>query len=141
MRSLLSPSRLARRWAEHPRRVIIAWSVTLVVSILVIGMLLGGVLSPQQSFVNNPESQRAADLIEQQAGGPEPTTEQVVLRTSNGTFNDPGPRAQADELAADIRALGPDVVSEVTAPTANTALISSDGKTAVIQVEMAGHGR
>ena len=115
-----------------------AWIVAFVVAMAVIAMLLGDVLSPQQSFVNNPESQRAANQIEAITGSADSTIEQVVMQTTHGTFADAGPRAQADALTAEISALGPAVVSQVTSPTAAPAQISKDGRTAIIPVTMAG---
>jgi RND superfamily putative drug exporter len=138
MFSSLSPRALARSSAAHPKRVIGAWIVAFVVAMAVMAMLLGDVLSPQQSFVNNPESKRAADQIEAITGSADSTTEQVVMQTTHGTFADAGPRAQADALAAEISALGPAVVSQVTSPTAAPAQISNDGRTAIIPVTMAG---
>jgi RND superfamily putative drug exporter len=138
MFSSLSPRALARSSAAHPKRVIGAWVAAFVVAMAVIAMLLGDVLSPQQSFVNTPESQRAADQIEAITGTADSTTEQVVLRTANGTFADTGPRAQADALTAELQALGPAIVSQVTSPTSSPDLISKDGRTAIIPIKMAG---
>ena len=62
--SRLSPRRLAQFATAHPGRVIAAWGVAVVVSILVIGGLLGGVLTGEGQVTNNPESQRAEKLID-----------------------------------------------------------------------------
>ena len=138
MFSSLSPRALARSSAAHPKRVIGAWIVVFVVAMAVIAMLLGDVLSPQQSFVNTPESQRAANQIEAITGSADSTIEQVVMQTANGTFADPGPRAQADAITAEITALGPAIVKNVTSPTTSPDLISKDGRTAIIPITMAG---
>ena len=134
MFSSLSPKALARSSAAHPRRVIGLWIGAFIVAMFVIATLLSGVLSPQQSFVNTPESQRAANQIEAITGSADSTVEQVVLQTANGTFADAGPRAQADTLTAELQALGPAVVARVTSPP----LISKDGATAVVPITMAG---
>jgi len=85
MFSSLSPRALARSSAAHPKRVIGAWIIAFVVAMAVIAMLLGDVLSPQQSFVNTPESQRAANQIEAITGTADSTTEHVVMQTTNGS--------------------------------------------------------
>ena len=134
----LSPHRLARASAEHPKRVIWTWVGILVASIAAVALLLGGVLSPAQNFVGTPESQKAADDIQRIVGVADPNVEQVVLTTSQGTFRDAGPAAAAASVADKIAKLGPDIVTSATAPTDAAQLISKDGKTAVIPVVMTG---
>jgi len=138
MKSFLSPAALARRSATHPWRVISAWIVAVVAAVAVTGLLLADVLSPQQSFVGTPESQRAADQIEQIVGTPDAVIEQVILQTASGSFADPTLTARADALTARIASLGPTVVTSTISPTSDSRLISKDGRTAVIPVVMAG---
>ena len=138
MFSPLSPRVLARSSAEHPWRVIGAWIAAFIVALAVIALLLSDVLSPQQSFVNTPESQRAANQIEAITGSPDATVEQVVLGTSTGTFADAGPRGRADALASQIAALGPAIVKSATSPSTRSDQISKDGRTAIIPVVMTG---
>jgi RND superfamily putative drug exporter len=134
----LSPQRLARASAEHPKRVIWTWAAILVASIAVVALLLADVLSPAQTFTGTPESQRAADQIERITGEPTSTVEQIVLTTTTGTFRDGAPAAAADTLTTKLTALGPDVVTSATSPSSAPELISQDGRTAVIPVAMAG---
>lgn len=134
----LSPQRLARASAEHPKRVIWTWAAILIASIVVVALLLADVLSPAQTFTGTPESQRAADQIERITGEPTSTVEQVVLTTASGTFRDGAPAAAADSLTTKLTALGPDVVTSATSPSSAPELISRDGRTAVIPVAMAG---
>ena len=138
MSSSLSPRALARNSAEHPKRVIWIWVATLVVAFAVIGILLADVLSPTQSFVTTPESQRAANQIEQITGSPDAVVEQVVVTASRGTFADAPLRTQIDDLTAKLTALGPTVVASAISPTADPRLVSKDAATAVIPVVMAG---
>ncbi len=138
MFSSLSPRALARSSAEHPKRVIWLWVATLVASMAVIAMLLADVLSPAQSFVTTPESQKAANQIELITGSPDAVVEQIVVGASTGTFADPALRTQLDALTDKMTALGPNVVASAISPTADPRLISKDGKTAVIPVVMAG---
>ncbi len=138
MFSSLSPRALARNSAAHPKRVIWIWVATLIASIAVIAMLLADVLSPAQSFVNTPESQRAADQIEQITGSPDAIVEQIVVSSSTGTFTDPALLARLDDLATEVAGLGPDIVASAISPAADGRLISKDARIAVIPVVMAG---
>jgi putative drug exporter of the RND superfamily len=138
MFSSLSPRALARSSAEHPKRVIWIWVAILFASFAIIGTLLSDVLSPAQSFVTTPESQKAANQIEQITGTPDAVVEQAVVATSIGTFSEPARRQQLDALTARFAALGPEVVVTALSPTSNPAYVSKDGRTAVIPIVMAG---
>lgn len=135
---MLSTRTLARRSAEHPKRVIGIWAVILVLAVGTFGALLSGVLSPSFTFINSPEAVRADDQMTE-LGQTEAVHEQVVLTAPTGTtFRDPAVMAHATALAQEIDALGSDVVTRVIPPTASPQLVSDDGTTAVIAVEMAG---
>ena len=138
MFSSLSPRALARSSAAHPKRVIWIWVATLIAAFAVIGLLLADVLSPAQSFVTTPESQRAANQIEQITGSPDAVVEQVVVNASKGTFADAPLRTQLDNLTSTLKRLGPTVVASAISPTADPGLISKDATAAVIPVVMAG---
>ena len=138
MFSSLSPRALARSSAEHPKRVVWIWVAVLLASFAIIGTLLSGVLSPAQSFVTTPESQKAANQIEQITGTPDAVVEQAVVTTSQGTFADPAQRQRLDALTATFTALGPSVLVTALSPTSNPDFISKDGRTAVIPIVMAG---
>ncbi len=138
MFSSLSPRALARSSAEHPKRVIWIWLATLIAAFAVIGLLLADVLSPAQSFVTTPESQRAANQIEQITGSPDAVVEQVVVTAATGSFADAPLRTQVDNLTGKLKGLGPTVVASAISPTADPLLLSEDATTAVIPVVMAG---
>jgi RND superfamily putative drug exporter len=138
MLSGLSPADWAKRSAAHPWRVIAIWGVVFAVSVVVIGALLSGVLSSDQTFVNTPESMRAQNAIEQQIGVKDAVVEDVIVTTSSG-LQDSATRDVVAGLVGKLRGLGPAVVSTVTSPlTGDGSLISKDGRTAVIPVVMAG---
>ncbi len=134
----LSPQRLARASAEHPKRVLALWGIAIVAAMAAIALLLSDVLSPAQTFVGKPEAIRAADGIQQVSGSPETITEQIVLTTETGTFADAGPSAAATALATKISRLGPTIVTSASPPSSSPTLISKSGTTAVIPVVMAG---
>ena len=63
MGPFVSPAAWARRSAAHPWRVIGAWGVVVALSVVLIGALLSGVLSSDETFVNSPESMKAQDAM------------------------------------------------------------------------------
>ena len=79
MASPLSPQALARRSAEHPRRVVAIWGVAFVASLAIIATLLGSALTSSTSFVGSTESTRADHQITQQIGIRDADTETVVV--------------------------------------------------------------
>ena len=121
MASILSPSRLARRSAAHPWRVVAAWAVALVVSIAIIATLLAGALTTQQGFVSNPESKQAATGIEQRQGTAERIVETVVIEPAS-------PAAQAAVVAA--------VQKEAAVGSAQVGPVSADS--ALVQIVLKG---
>lgn len=135
---MFSTQKLARRSAERPKLTISVWIAILVASAVTIATLLSGVLSPSFTFVNSPEAVRADDQMTA-LGQTEAVHEQVMLTAPSGsTFKDPKLLSFADVLAKRITDLGPDYVTRVVPPSASPALISQDGTTALIAVEMAG---
>ena len=58
-----STESLARACAIHPKRTIGAWIALVVLAFAAIALLLGGSLTTDGAPTNNPESQRADDLI------------------------------------------------------------------------------
>ncbi len=138
MGSFVSPAAWARRSAAHPWRVIGAWGVVLALSVVLIGALLSGVLSSDETFVNSPESMRAQNAIEQQIGVTESVVEDVIVQSPAGV-QDPAARDAVEGLVGRLRGLGPSVVGSVTSPFGGDgSLISEDGRTAIIAVVMSG---
>lgn len=138
MSSRLSTERIARAAAEHPKRVLAIWGVVLAVSLALVGTLLAGVLSTDQTFLNTPEAVTATDQLDD-LGRKDLITEQVVLTVEAGTLRAPERLAAADALAAKIVALGPDAVARVVPPSARPhELVSASGRAATILVTMTG---
>jgi putative drug exporter of the RND superfamily len=112
--------RLARTSARRPWLFIAGWAAAIVVSIVVVGTLLDGVLSSEARVTGNPESARAEQLINERfpaevanQGG---ITEVVIVRAAS-------PESAAG-IAEDLRAAG---ASLVVTPAEDERLISADG--------------
>ena len=96
----LSTQAIAASSARHPWRLIGAWIVASVLAIAAIGVLLGDSLTTEGAPTNNPESERAIDVIARAfPRGPETaTTDVVIVHSSTYTVDDP-------EFAAFVAAL------------------------------------
>jgi putative drug exporter of the RND superfamily len=56
-------SALATSSARHPWRTVGGWLAAVVAAVAAIGALLGGALTTEGNPTNNPQSQRAADVL------------------------------------------------------------------------------
>jgi uncharacterized membrane protein YdfJ with MMPL/SSD domain len=89
---------LARAAARHPWRTIAAWLATIAVAFVAIVAFLGDGLSTEAHLTNDPESERAWDLIGAHFPASEFTTEIAVVRHDELTVADPAFQARLDEL-------------------------------------------
>jgi uncharacterized membrane protein YdfJ with MMPL/SSD domain len=108
----VSPGSLARSSARHPWRTVIAWIATLIAAGVLASAFLGDALTTTQDFTDDPESKRAAAMLEERLRGPDPETEFVVV-TGDHAVNDPDVRGFVGDLQREIEALGPRVVRHV----------------------------
>ncbi len=131
---------LARRCGSHPWRVLSAWAVALVVCATLVVLLLGGNLSGDGSFTNEPESVRADNLISERLNPTEQVTELVVVSSDTLTVDDAAFRAKVDAVIAAAGGLGTDVVSGAVGYTMvpDPSLVSIDRHSAVVSVSMPG---
>src|SRR3954471_2136126 len=83
MTTLLSPAAWARRSADHPRRVVVAWTIAIVASFAVIATMLSSALTTKQDFVSNPESKQAATALEHRPGSTGRSGETVVIQPAS----------------------------------------------------------
>src|SRR5215510_16497250 len=97
--------RIALASARHPRRTIGAWIAAMVLAAVAIGALLGGALTTEGNPTNNPQSQRAKDVLAQafppSAGAA--FTDIVVVRSSRYSVEAPQFRALVGGLVSDVR--------------------------------------
>ena len=106
----LSTGTLARASARHPWRTLVVWAVTFVAAGIL--HMVGDTRTTESEFTNDPESQRAAALLEERLRGPGDDTEFVVV-TGASEVTDPAYRGYVGELQAAVAALGPDVVTQI----------------------------
>ncbi|TMF13881.1 MAG: hypothetical protein E6I38_00680, partial [Chloroflexi bacterium] len=104
--SMLSTEHLARVSARRPWTVVAIWVAVIVASMAAIGLLLSGALTTEVSLTNNPESQRAENLLKDHLRGPEPTNEIVIVRSDSATVDDPQFRGVVEAVYGNISALG-----------------------------------
>ncbi|MCB0877913.1 MAG: MMPL family transporter [Thermoleophilia bacterium] len=105
------------RWAlEHPWRVVGAWLVLTIASIVVIATLLPGALSTEQRVTNGPESRTALELIDTHL--PDRGQVDEVLVVSSSRYEVSAPEFQ--DFLARLVEQAPDLDVEV-APVAGNA--------------------
>ena len=136
----LSPTALARGAAKRPWLTIAMWGLGLVAAAAAIALVLPGSLTAQYSFLGNPDSKRGLDLLQQKMDLPQKANEVVIVRSTGTTATDPEFRAYVLGLQRQIAALGPGVVDGVASAWqgGGKALISADGRTAILPLTMAG---
>src|SRR5262245_56960409 len=127
--------KLATMSARHPWRTIGAWIAAVVVGVVAIGALLGGALTTEGNPTNNPQSERAKDVVEasfaRTAGAV--VTDIVVVRSSRYTVSAPEYRALVRAIEADVRRA--DGVTSVRSylDSDDPALVSADRHAAMVQ--------
>src|SRR6266498_3760913 len=135
----LSPQGVARWSARRRLTVIGIWVGLVVVGGLLTSRYLGGALTTQAEFTDNPDSKQAQTLLEQRLWGPRRSNEVVIVRSESQTVSDPQFKAYVARLKADLDALKPGVVQATTDPyQAGGRLVSDDQHATLIPVTMAG---
>jgi RND superfamily putative drug exporter len=125
---MLSPTRLAAYATRRPGRVLAAWGVVVLVSFGLIGALLGGALTSDQSLTNDPESDQAQQLIDARMPERRQVDEVIVVRSERLRAIDPAFTARVRALTADLRAAG----AVVNAPA--EPIVSADGHATLLPV-------
>ena len=136
--SKLGIQSIARVCARHPWRTLAGWLVLLVCAGAAMVLLLGGALSNEQSFTNDPESSRALQVISEAFPGDTRSQELVILRSGDLTVDDQQFRQQVQAVSAQVMALGTGVVENAVDYTTNDspALISTDRHAALLLFTM-----
>src|SRR3954471_17151359 len=86
--------------------MIALWGVIVVVSLGLIGTLLGSALTSDSSLTNHPESVAAQELIDARLPNQESVDEFIVVRSEKLVVSDAAFEARVRTLAADIRGSG-----------------------------------
>jgi putative drug exporter of the RND superfamily len=133
---------LARMCARHPWRTLSVWAVVLACAAAVTVMYLGGALSNEQRFTNDPESARATALVQERFPGDQHTRELVIVRSPGVTVDDKQFRDQVQAVIAKVMGLGPDVVlgSLDYTTDASPVLVSADRRAALLLFTMTRTG-
>ena len=131
----LSTQTLTAVSARHPWRTIVAWIATFVIAIAAIAALLGDSLTTEGAPTNNPESERAIDVIAR-AFPPDPerfATDVVVIRSAEYTVEEPEFRGFVGSLLgeSDAAALAAGR-SYLTEPS--TAAVSADRHATLVSI-------
>jgi uncharacterized membrane protein YdfJ with MMPL/SSD domain len=96
----LSTETIARACAIHPWRTMGAWIAALVVAVACIGVLLGGRLTTDGAPTNNPDSQRAEDIVARSFSprAANEVTDIVIVRSPRFTVDQPQFRSFVADL-------------------------------------------
>ena len=105
-RSGFGPRRLAEVATRRPGRMLAGWGVIVLVSLALIGTLLGSALTSDSSLTNHPESVAAQELIDARLPNQEAVDEFIVVRSEDLEVSDAAFEARVSALAADIRRTG-----------------------------------
>ncbi len=130
---------IARACARHPWRTLAVWAAVLLCAAAVTVLYLGGALSNEQSFTNDPESSRATALINQSFPGNNQSSELVIVQSPGLTVDDQQFRTQVQAVTAGVMALGPAVVMSGIDYTSSPSpvLVSADRHSALLVFSMA----
>jgi uncharacterized membrane protein YdfJ with MMPL/SSD domain len=136
----MATERLARASARRPWVTVGVWLVLLVAGILGVSRLLGGVLTNEFEFTNEPESIRAERILEDRLRGPERVTEFLILISPSLSVDDPEFQDAVEEAQADLQALGPSVVASTASfyQSDDPTLVSEDRHATLVPIVMTG---
>ena len=136
-RSRFGPRALAELATRRPGRVLGAWGVVVLVSLGLIGALLGSALTSESSLTNHPESVAAQELIDARLPDEVPVDELVVVRSDALVVSDAAFAARVRALVADIRARGGAQRVSSYLDRGGAMLVSADRHATVLPVVLA----
>jgi uncharacterized membrane protein YdfJ with MMPL/SSD domain len=127
--------KLALMSARHPWRTIGAWVALVIVGIVAIAALLGGALTTEGNPTNNPQSQRAEDLVNRSfpAAVGAAITDIIVVHSRSYTIDEPEFQALVRSLALEVRAAGVAPVRTYF-DTDDPSLVTKDRHATMVQV-------
>ncbi len=136
----LSTQSLARSSSRHPWRTIVVWIGVIVVAAGLTGALLGDATTQAMNFTNEPESLRAAELIEDRLRGPDRVNEIFIVHSDDLTVDDPAFKNFVDGIQLQLQGLGQDQVlaSQTYYGTQEQSMVSEDRHTTLVVAVLAG---
>ena len=136
----LSTESLAVASSRRPWRTLAIWALLVVGSLWVSGTLFASAISTEDRFLNEPESQIAAELLEERLRGPMRITELLIVRSEELTVDDPAFQEQVSGLTLGVVGLGREIVQIAVNyyMLGDESLVSADRHTTIIPIVMAG---
>ena len=132
--------RIASAAARRPWVTIGVWLVVLAVALIMTRALLGDALTTEDSLTNNPESERAQQLLDERLGESNNTIdEMVIVRSTTLTVDDLAYRSYVEELFDNFEALGDEIIVGGTHyyEASDESLVSADRRTMLMPLVMA----
>jgi RND superfamily putative drug exporter len=127
-------TRLAEFATRRPRRVLAAWGVIVLVSLGLIGTLLGSGLTSDAKLTNHPESDAAQKLIDARLPNQTEFDEVIVMRSARAVVTDAAFATRVRTLIRDARRSGS--VKEISSylDPGGKVLVSADRHATVLPV-------
>jgi RND superfamily putative drug exporter len=128
--------RLARSAAIHPWRIVAAWGLILVASVVVIGTLIGSAFTSDGNITTNPDSAQAEKVIGDNFAQGARIDEAVIVHSSRLSADNPQFKAFVADVRNSIESTGAtQVVRDPYA--ADQMAISEDGQAVVVTLVLA----
>ena len=132
---------LARISARRPLWVIGFWALLVVLALGINARFLDSATTTELRLGGGVDSQRAAELLETRLrGGPQPTTEIIVVQSEDLTVDDDRFRSMVESVSSRVAAVGPETILGVQHyyQTGDESLVSQNRQTTIMPVVMAG---
>jgi uncharacterized membrane protein YdfJ with MMPL/SSD domain len=130
----LNPETLARASSRHPWRTVGLWVLALAIFGTLNSMYFADALTNGIDFTNEPESKRAATLVEDRLRGPERFTELVIVTSETLTVEDAEFQSYVGTLQEEISALQPRTIRSVGSYLTEDGPVSDDQHSALLPV-------
>ena len=131
---------LARMSARNSIAVVIVWVVLTLAAIVVSAIFLSSAMTSELRVNSSFESERAARMVEEFLGGPEPISEVVVVQSDSYTVDDAEFRVKVDAVFEKVISEGGDGIASAFTyyQTGSESLVSADRRTTIVPMVMAG---